>query len=357
MPLKLRPFHCCLSVNCFLFETLSLFHVLEGHPILECIQMMIFVSYITSLRSCYLQHINHRIMAVTQLFEFRTAIRDIAIVTIFFAANLAISHHVRGKTISGIGVTNRASQSVIKIMTRKFKLFTFLPVEIRELVYEHAMCIGGHLSHSPYEGRLTSSSMIRGHSKYLPAMCFTSKVERQVAIAVFIHNTTFHIAQEEDAAIMTSWLRKLDRSYGFRSVRKVQLNHVPSQWLTGFNAHFELLRQCPGLRELTIMIPLEPLSLYVYNDAHVLVLEHPLTSNELLDKFQIAGLLDCANLQSVTFKIGSEYTFEFASRLPMYGKLKELIQTMKIDFANRHRRALRFAIALSSEQGRVLGYL
>jgi hypothetical protein len=105
------------------------------------------------------------------------------------------------------------------------------------------------------------------------------------------------------------------------------------------------------------MIPLEPLSLYVYNDAHGPILERPLTSNELLDKFQIAGLLDCANLQSVTLKVGSEHTFEFASHLPLYGKLKELIQLMKIEFANRHRRALQFAIALSSEQGRVLGYL
>jgi hypothetical protein len=296
-------------------------------------------------------------MAVTKLSNFRTAIRDIAIVTIFFAANLTISYYVRGKTTPGMCVTNRVSQSVVKIKPRKFKLFTSLPVEIRKLVYKHAMCLGGHCSYPPYLGQHTRSSITQGHNNCLPAVCFTSKVEHQVATTVLIHNTRFHIAQEEDAATMTSWLRRLDKSYGFRSIRKVQLSHVPSHWPTGFNAHFELLRQCPGLRELTIMILLESLSLYVYNDAHVLVLEHLLTSNELLDKFQIAGLLDCANLQSVTFKIGSEYTFEFAFHLPLYGKLKELIQSMKIEFANRHRRALHFAIALSSEQGRVLGYL
>jgi hypothetical protein len=86
-------------------------------------------------------------MAVTQLSGFRTAIRDIAIVTIFFAANIAISHYVRCKTIPGIGVTSRVSQPNIMAKARKFKLFTSLPVEIRELIYEHAICPSSHLSH------------------------------------------------------------------------------------------------------------------------------------------------------------------------------------------------------------------
>jgi hypothetical protein len=160
-------------------------------------------------------------MAVTQLSGFRTAIRDIAIVTIFFAANIAISHYVRCKTIPGIGVTSRVSQPNIMAKARKFKLFTSLPVEIRELIYEHAICLSSHLSHPTHVGQLTRSSITRRHSNCLPAVCFTSKVERQVAATVLIHNTRFHIAQEEDAATMALWLRRLDKSYGFRSVRKV----------------------------------------------------------------------------------------------------------------------------------------
>jgi hypothetical protein len=295
-------------------------------------------------------------MATTRMVSCRTTFKDIAIATICLAANIAIGQYNNKKPTPSIDAPNVVTKPFINVKPQ-LKKFTSLPIEIRKIIYEHAMCFGGHFSHPTNVSRLTRSHITRDHSKCLPAVCFTNKVERIVATSVFLRYVTFRLFQGTDAATMTSWLERLDSGYGFTSVRNVELCYVLSNWPSGFKNHFELLRRCPGVRELTVIIPLETLNFNVFDDHHLPISARPLTYIELQTKFQIAGILECAHLRNVTFKIESDYNFDFASRLPLYSELTKLIQLIKIGFANRHQKALNFAIMLSSEPGTVLGNL
>jgi hypothetical protein len=296
-------------------------------------------------------------MSSSQLSNLRTAFRDIAIVTTFFAANIALRHYSKKQTFSSRHVSNNSSISS-NVEPPRFKKFTSLPVEIREMIYEHAMRQGGHFAKPTYVDRSTghASHISSRRSNCLPNVCFTSKVENLVATSVFIRNATFHLSQWADAAIMASWLKKRQKNgRAVRSVRRIELSYIPSSWPIGFSPHFELLRRCPGLRELTITIPLRTLDFIQCNDAHVPISRRLLTCMELLKKFELGGILECAQLHCVTFKISSKYTSQFASRLPVYSELKKLVQSDKITFFNRHRRAPKFMIGLSNEQGTTLG--
>jgi hypothetical protein len=75
---------------------------------------------------------------------------------------------------------------------------------------------------------------------------------------------------------------------------------------------------------------------------------------ELLTKFKLGGILECAQLHCVTFKVSSKYTSQSASRLPVYSELANLVQLAKTAFFNRHRSALKIMIEFSNEQGTTL---
>jgi hypothetical protein len=225
------------------------------------------------------------------------------------------------------------------------------------MIYEHAMRQGGHFSEPTYVDRSTrhASRISSRRSNCFPSVCFTSKVENLVATSVFIQNATSHLSKWADAAIMASWLEKIQKcARAVRSVRRIELSYIPSSWPIGFSRHFELLRRCPGLQELTITIPLKGLDFVVYNDAHVPISRRPLTCMELLTKFELGGILECAQLHCVTFKISSKYTSQSASRLPVYSEMANLVQLAKTAFFNRHRSALKFMIGFSNEQGTTL---
>jgi hypothetical protein len=217
-------------------------------------------------------------MTTSQLSNFRTAFTDIAIVTTFFAANITPRYYSKKQTLSSRHVANNSSTSS-NVGPPRFKKFTSLPVEIREMIYEHAMRQCGHFSEPTYVDRSTrhASRISPRRSNCLPSVCFTSKVENLVATSVFIRNATFHLFKWADATIVASWLKKSqNRGHAVRSTRRIELSYIPSSWPIGFSRHFELLRRCPGLQELTITIPLKGLDSVVYNDGHVPISRRPL---------------------------------------------------------------------------------
>jgi hypothetical protein len=217
-------------------------------------------------------------MTTSQLSNFRTAFRDIAIVAIFFAANIALRHYSKKQTLSSRHVANNSSTSS-NVEPPRFKKFTSLPAEIREMIYEHAIRQSGHFSEPTHVDRSTrhASRISPRRSNCLPSVCFTSKVENLVATSVSIRNATFHLFKWADSAIVASWLKeRQNRGRAVRSARRIELSYIPSSWPIGFSKHFELLRQCPGLQELTITIPLKELDFVIYNDGHVPISRRPL---------------------------------------------------------------------------------
>jgi hypothetical protein len=294
-------------------------------------------------------------MAPSQLSYYRTAIRDIVIVTTFFAANLALRHYSKYHTFSIRHIANNTSTSPTTGEHGCFRKFTSLPFEIRMIIYEHAMRQGGHFSQPTYVDPSTNhaSYISSTRSNCLPNVCFTNKVENRVATSVFIQHATFHMSKWADAATMASWLSNIqEHGNAFRSVRNIELSYIPSSWPMGFSKHFELLRQCPGLRQLTLAIPIEGLDFVVFNDAYVPILRRPLTYIELLDKFELDAMFECAPLRRVTFKISSRYISQsqLESPLPVYRELTKLVRLAETAFSNRHRETLKFLIGFSNEQ-------
>ncbi|KAF1915931.1 hypothetical protein BDU57DRAFT_573385 [Ampelomyces quisqualis] len=320
--------------------------------------------------------------------NFRTALQNFAIVTVFVGVNMALGKHHRRKIVTttmqqGIyrflqifktrtmaysepeciksathliplpvasttacskslqvypSASLKKSSDVPVFKYRKFKRFTSLPVELRELIYEYAMCRGGHFTVPAHAASRTARTR-RVFNNHLPAVCFTSRTERLVATSVFIRKSSFRFSCAVDAIVMTSWLERMNDGHYFNSVRCMEINYMPSDRMSGFAIDFDFLQRCPGLRELTISIPLEELNLITYNNARLAISKRPMTQIELLTKFQLARILECANLCKVTFTISSKYTFGFASSLSsFYHNLGVLMSLMKMWFMGRHRR-------------------
>jgi hypothetical protein len=240
---------------------------------------------------------------------------------------------------------------------RKFTRFTSLPVELRELIYEYSMRRDDHFA-IPAQAASRAFRTRRMIGNHLPAVCFTNKTERLVATSVFIRNSSFSLECAVDAIAMTSWLERMNNGLFFGSVRRMEINYTPSDRMSGFAIDFDFLRRCTCLRELTISIPLEELNLVTYNNAGVPISSRPRTQNELLTKFQLARILECADLRVVTLTISSKYTvFPAASLSSLYNNLSVLMALVKRWFMGRHRRVLQVTFNLTDEEGKVLGHL
>lgn len=234
---------------------------------------------------------------------------------------------------------------------REFHQFESLPVEIREMIYEHAI-INDHRLVLP---SCAAPRAIIRHQKGLrdgiAAICFTSSVERSIAMGVFIRQTTFRLYREHDAFLMTSWIRQIHNGNAFRSIRRMEIYYDPYHRFSSFAKDFEFLKLCPGLRHLTIIIPLEELNFVTYaDDGRTPIMQRPLTTHELMDRHQFAGILECVNLRQLKFVIPSKYRFEFASTLPLYSEIAEVTGLIVKAYAIMHRRTLDVTIGLSRER-------
>jgi hypothetical protein len=304
-------------------------------------------------------------------------LRDIGLGSLILQANIAAGIYLSDTTSP---ITQDADAAIVRVVglkaykkhrkpmqspvlitqttkPRKLPKFTHFPVEIREIIYGYSMKRGGHfvapILLAPYSG-LDNHPILE---RCMPAVCFTSKTESAIARSVFIRKSLFFLLRDSDATFMSTWLQHVNGLDGLRSIRRMEIGYMPATRTSGFIKDFNLLRRCPGLRDLTISIPLEELNLNTYNSSGMPTSKHLLTSTKLLSKFQLAGLLKCSNLQTVTFSIWTKYKFALASWLPLYFELAKLMCWMKSVFENRHHRKLPMGLVLSDEKGKVLGRL
>jgi hypothetical protein len=271
--------------------------------------------------------------------------------TIDFLPTTAIAPAVDCAPIVGTARQNEATRP------RKLESFVRLPVEIREMIYEYAMRNDGVFDLPIHVTPRDKSAHLLGLNRRVPAVCFTSKTEQTIATGVLIRHSTFRLSHEPHAGFLSYWLKHIDDGSGFRSVRRVEIGYDPVLHSRNFARDFELLRRCPGLRDLDFVIPLEELNFVTYNAARRPMSKRPLAATELIAKFQFSGVLKCSSLRNITCSISSKYGFEFASRLPLYLEITKVIESVIRSFKNRYGRAFEAAIDLSNDDGKVLDRL
>lgn len=266
----------------------------------------------------------------------KTALRDLAIASFYLALNVALGACAGRQRIGGVLPRTRAHA-----IRRQFRRFTSFPVEVREMIYEHAMRSGGHFD-TP-----TSVTCRAAHTSYVlhnqtPPACFTNTVERLVAASVFIRNFPFFLTGESDAARMTAWLEQFGHRHGFCSVNDMQLNYVPSNRHQSLFHRIQLARNCPGLRILTISVPLNEISVF---------------SQVSKTRLQLRSLLECGQLRKVGFIISDRNGFQHVAQSFRAATFKSIVQDIATDLEGRHGRALEVKVDVSDNNGRILGRL
>ncbi|KAH7091597.1 hypothetical protein FB567DRAFT_546310 [Paraphoma chrysanthemicola] len=253
----------------------------------------------------------------------------------------------------------RSGSSCRSSRFREFHKFTLLPVEIREIIYEHAMRQGSTFTLPIVP---TSSARPEKHSvltQCVPALCYTSRNERAIGISVFVRNASFQLYREGDAGVLACWLELMSSGHDFRSIRKMEICHSPQTRLKGLRNDIDLLKRCPGLREITIMLPLE--ELYSVKQAVVdgrmgIVVMRALTGSGVLAKFELGALLDCESLRKINFRLSGNSRFVlwwYTRALHRYNDLQLLLAWMAKGFEIRYGRPVEMSMAAMSEKGQV----
>ncbi|KAH7081206.1 hypothetical protein BKA63DRAFT_549948 [Paraphoma chrysanthemicola] len=227
---------------------------------------------------------------------------------------------------------------------RQFRKFALLPVEIREIIYEHAMRQGGTFALPIVPA---SSAKPEKHSiltQCLPALCYTSRNERAIGISVFVRNAAFQLYREGDAEILACWLELMSNGYDFRSIRQMDIFHSPQTRLTGLRYDVDLVKRCPGLRKVTITLPLERLCISRPSRSRPGVkYVRACTYSEILSRFQFAGILECSSLRKLTVLVSSNLSLEEMMRatpVQVYDNVLLLLSLMERGFEKRHGRRI-----------------
>lgn len=106
-----------------------------------------------------------------------------------------------------------------------FSHFVRLPVEIRENVYEHAMRATGPFETQERAGGFRNFKLLPG-SSHLSGICSLNKLERSIAIPVFLCNTTLFLSPSTDTFAISMWLKRVagTEEKGFATIKRINLS-------------------------------------------------------------------------------------------------------------------------------------
>lgn len=198
-----------------------------------------------------------------------------------------------------------------------FPRFLELPVEIREMIYEHALRKGSHFDRpfqltapfaKPRRSQVSPQSVgdsSRPRRLELPALCLTSKLEYDIATRVLVRGKIVYLRADSDASAMENFLTSItsDPSIALTPIRRADVVYQSrfrnkgiyrDKWLVN---DFIFFGKCSQLREVTITIPVEH-----WYDTPSLATPQPrrLEPEELGNKFGLALLRSCTMLQRLT---------------------------------------------------------
>ncbi|KAI4710250.1 hypothetical protein J4E89_004701 [Alternaria sp. Ai002NY15] len=199
--------------------------------------------------------------------------------------------------------------------------FVALPLEVKELIYKHALFAGGHLKYKLYvHSRNFANSALQNS---FPAICFTNKLERIIASRLYLRYQTISW-DESDSPVLEAFLSQFGQANeGLGWLKHVEIACYGN--FCDFSKAVPLIKVCTALK--TVMFLILPGDLYKWDEAK---LEgRPSTGTEIFERLRLHGLADCGHLTKVRF-----YVFE--GRRAGVGGLKEFIQDFSCDFLALH---------------------
>ncbi|KAH7091596.1 hypothetical protein FB567DRAFT_546309 [Paraphoma chrysanthemicola] len=161
--------------------------------------------------------------------------------------------------------------------------FSGLPVEIRGLIYEHALRNKGRLGievAAQVDKRRVDAAY---YTRKLPEICFTNKLEREIAISIFIRHIKFVVCCTQ--RVMLDFLRAFPENIAYKSVRNIEYHYIRSHTSGNYD----------GLTNLTIaFFPLEIRKFCLFES---------LSGAEIAEEKNIHAILSCMNLRQVKLEV------------------------------------------------------
>jgi len=176
--------------------------------------------------------------------------------------------------------------------------FVALPLEVKELIYKHAMFAGGYFDSAIFGG----SNLFRADRlcKHLPAICFTNKLERIIACRIYLRYKTVNVVGDSDPPALQAFLSQLGQANeGLEWLKYVCFGHFGGGSNVSRNA-IDLIKVCTALK--TVVFHIRSADLY---QLHELKSEKTRLSTgpEILERLNLHGLVDCGHLAKVRFGV------------------------------------------------------
>jgi len=205
--------------------------------------------------------------------------------------------------------------------------FVALPLEVKELIYKHAMFAGGHLG----DGLLVSTDKF-GDTELqssFPAICFTNKLERIIASRLYLRYQTITMYDCDDSPVLGAFLSQFGKANeGLSGLKNVCFAYYgKSLYGFQFRKAVDLIKICTGLKTIEFIIYSE--DLYEWDEREQIE-SRPSTGTEIFKYLHLHGLADCGHLTEVRFSVYDE-----SHRAELKG-LKELIQDFSCEFLALH---------------------
>jgi hypothetical protein len=171
--------------------------------------------------------------------------------------------------------------------------FTNLPVELKECIYLYAIAMDEHYvpSSTPFVSNALGYAIF---SHRLPAMCFTSKLERAIALRTIFRHATVSLLDRKDKVLLLQRLR----NYMFATLANLELNYVQRSSLSGLQSDLTFAQRCVHVRNLTLTML--HISLSCADDTQPLALTwgrlgyRRLACTEIVHKFELARVVKLA---------------------------------------------------------------
>ncbi|KAI4664450.1 uncharacterized protein J4E88_010702 [Alternaria novae-zelandiae] len=202
--------------------------------------------------------------------------------------------------------------------------FVALPLEVKELIYKHALFAGGHLKYKLYvnSGHFANSAL----QNSFPAICFTNKLERIIASRLYLRYQTITMDDSDDSPVLEAFLSQ----FGQANEGLGWLKHVEIAYYGDFCDYISkaipLIRVCTALK--TVVFRMNSLHLYGRSERGPAE-KKPSTGAEIFERLRLHGLADCGHLTKVRFHV-------FRGRRAELEGLKKLIQDFSCDFLALH---------------------
>jgi hypothetical protein len=136
-------------------------------------------------------------------------------------------------------------------------LFPNLPLELRELIYHHAL-LPDASPKSPNCKTLLASDLVFScdlhNPSFLPELCKVNEATRIDVGLWYLRNTEFIILYTHDIVYFSQFLSTFPANEGFKALRKLDLEffgrHRPTPG--GDNAYISFMKRCPNLKHVKI---------------------------------------------------------------------------------------------------------